>query len=705
MYTVIFAEQEYIDNIREYRLFLEPFMQKSRFAFCRWEPYGDSLAESVPDLGKLIVHRDEWRAVILCDEEGLEKKNPFDLVKYDEPKWDGRSLPMEEYYDARIAAKKAAYDAASEKPLVRLATRLCEDPQIRGCGSDGGDAVLEGMRGECEQMADLNEDKLTRDEVSGQRDVSGSLSYQQMLEYENFREYRECALYKKELRLKIRGGEPMPFSVPTEVLCIAKRHCDDADYALSRLWNKHDESDYSRFYDWNMYYDKMRYLVYDIGERTKQNYQSDYIRFILGVFLIAGNDLPSGALKPNRVYALSCEMDKEKMRQLFGRYDAKMDATKAEISERINDIRTSVVKRLSDGDAERIFAANISIPINFSASYDMEDLTCNEKFGLSFDCPVDDEETVWTTSCQKNKKALKKLAKQPPRAISRATDDFRKLNRLEESRAAILNEYQVDDLKEHIDTQERAMVDTYTRDVYDAESYFEEMDEKSGIVKDEMGKRMRRAVTIFWGVLSLALVFVGVVPFFLANRNSQLKYDTPLPPTVFFAIIALVCVAVAALVCLFVFRHALKEKVKDYNNTMYSIVGEMEADVNRHGTYLSHAANVMRGNSAVAYYEEHADGDDVRVRILAKHVKDIEEQQALLKDIFGRFMDMDGTEGPVPEQTAYDYDFTLPRDYVYPMPDAPDLIGRAEFMERGNYIDIPYGIIGSLRLGREELYD
>ncbi|MCD8150243.1 MAG: hypothetical protein LUE92_11955 [Clostridiales bacterium] len=425
---------------------------------------------------------------------------------------------------------------------------------------------------------------------------------------------------------------------------------------------------------------------------------------LLGVILLAGNPVPGGCLQPNRVYELQCDADEEKMALLLGKYNAKLAATKAELQVKISDIRGRQVKRLTDEQAEQIFCANISIPINLRERFDPETLYCNDRFGLAYDCPEDDEEMVWTGSYLKNRKAIKKLVKQPARAIKQATDTFRRMNVLSEDRAAVLNEFQVEDVKEHVGVEEREMVETRTGNIYDVQRYYKQMEDKQRGVQDVLERRMRKKVTIFWGVLCLALVFVGMLPVFLQNRTGE-EWDLPLPPTVILLLAALVTLFAAGMICLFVLRWQLVSRVKDYNTTMRSILGQIENDVKQHSVYLGHACNMMRGISVLSYFEKHKDGDVHQIRILQKHVADMDEQQAIIYDLFGRFLNRDEDDLPNCQETPYDFNFNLAKDYSYPLPKAPEMQTRIEFLERGNYVEIPYGIIRSLGLRREELYD
>ena len=68
----------------------------------------------------------------------------------------------------------------------------------------------------------------------------------------------------------------------------------------------HVNHQYNRFYDWNMYFDKMRYLVFDILPKENRRYEVDYIRFLSVLLLLANNELPPDGLRPNLVYTLDC---------------------------------------------------------------------------------------------------------------------------------------------------------------------------------------------------------------------------------------------------------------------------------------------------------------------------------------------------------------------------------------------------------------
>ena len=62
LFTVLIAEKPYIDAIRlENKLFFEPFLENKELAFCYWNPQGQNLQDSVPELIDTVGRRKDWK--------------------------------------------------------------------------------------------------------------------------------------------------------------------------------------------------------------------------------------------------------------------------------------------------------------------------------------------------------------------------------------------------------------------------------------------------------------------------------------------------------------------------------------------------------------------------------------------------------------------------------------------------------------------
>ena len=91
------------------------------------------------------------------------------------------------------------------------------------------------------------------------------------------------------------------------MICVARRTYTQRSEEIHSAWGEHVEQQYRRFPDWNLYFDKMRYLVFDLPPENYQSYPFDYLRLLSSLMLLAGQEIPGGCLRPGRLYRLECE--------------------------------------------------------------------------------------------------------------------------------------------------------------------------------------------------------------------------------------------------------------------------------------------------------------------------------------------------------------------------------------------------------------
>ena len=673
MFTVVIAEKTHIDSIQEYKVFLKPFIDDARVVFCEWRPEEMTLADSVPHLTEAVARQKEWRAVVLCDKAGMEKKNPFERVEFTPPAYqpltetediDLLLRHRQSYLDQLKTEKFRAFEQAVRQPLTRLMTHLCEGPL------------------------------LTRNKNSRVAE------YMDPVDRLDYLEYQEESWKKQELREQIIAGEKQTISLPAEVVCVARRTHTQQEYDINTSWAPHEDIEYSRFYDWNLYFDKMRYLVVDVLPEGHPDYEFDYIRFLYAMMILANNETPTGVLRPNRVFCMNCENDKDALVELLSMYDAKLAQTDCVLSGKIANVLSTEKPRLSDRDARMIFCSNINVPVTMSADVDRDELFANPSaLGLSTDCPRD-EYGEWDRSYHGARKALHRILKQPRRALKSAASDMRRMNYVDLGKASILNEFQVEDVKEYTGEEELNMVSVETPDLYDVERYESQMAKENKKVHRKIETRMTRKVTIAVGAASLALYLVGFLPLLFNNRID--------PAKVLIALIVMAAgillLAAAALVCLFCLRGSLQERFRSFNRTMQGISNEIDGSLNQFSRYLSHACNVMRGFSVLNYLERKEDPYAARIRVYKKHMADIKRTREELREVFGGYVVE--RAGFDPEKIdAYPYDFDRPVDFPYPIPYNEGMKCQIEFMQSGNTVQVPVNFVKRITVRREELYD
>ena len=683
MFTVIVAKKEFIDSINEYSLFLKPFLDKSKVSFCEWIPSEKAPADSVPTLEHTVKNTEKWRLIVVDDELDTAKKNPFDAVGYEEPVLEPMSSFDESFEDANPdeedlfyrkqkdhlnqayseylktfrPAKHAAYEAAANKPLTRLMAFLNEKPY------------------------DPGEDELIADSPL-------------------YEEYLADTRKKSELRDSIVGNRELRISYPSEIICIATRVDYDISYDIRTAWDMPDDSKYSRFYDWNMYYDKMRYLIFDISTETHQKYVTDYIRLLCATLILADNDTPSSVLKPNRVYSLICEKDEEELSRFFAKYDKKLSATKEQIARKLDKLQHTVPESLSDSEVKSEFCRGVSVNVPLFDKFDSRGMLADKKkVGLSSDCPRD-EYHAWGERFHRSKKDLADLLKLPKRALKKATDDFRYLNTLESDRVQYLNEFQIEDVEEFVSKEQLRMVGTKTDNISDTDHYYRRMDKSDRLIKDKIETRMTKKTTVFLALAAIAAFLIGFIPLFTKHSVSVKTVIGALA----LAIAGVALFAAVAFVSLFFLRSSLVGLVKRFNSVVRGIITSIVGSSERFSKYLSHACNVMRGYSVLNYRESNEPEHVKAIHIMRKHLTDIDRAREEMLETFGSISETTAAE-TVPEEDPYPYDFSRPVDYRYPLPFSEGDKRKIDFLLPGNKIEVPIAFINGISVVREELYD
>jgi hypothetical protein len=448
-----------------------------------------------------------------------------------------------------------------------------------------------------------------------------------------------------------------------------------------------------------MYFDKMRYLIFDILPWNHRNYIFDYIRFLYTVMVLAENDVPMGALNPNRVYVMNCRNDESALTRLLGRYDAKLAATQDYIRLQMEKLENVVYPRLTDRDADAIFSTGKNVPISTTRDFDMDALyVSNRKIGLAADCP-ESEESVWANGYRESRKALMEYLRIPKRALKRATSDLRRMNTVDLEKAAGLNPFQLEDIEDNIRDQERRMNELKLCNLYDMDAYLQKMEEQNKKVEAVLKKRMTKKWTIILGLLALATYLIGFIPMFVSN----IKAENGTLFSFFFVAAGAVVMALVGLGVLVYLKGPVRQAFGRYNAIMKSVVNDVEGSMANYSAYLSYSGNVMRGNAVLNYCRKLESPEDAKMRILKKHEMDICAVREELREIFGVFMPTEETETDVSDH--YSYDFSRAMDFEYPIPFEKGLRKSIEFMQKGNTVEVPVDFVQQVTIRRENLYD
>ena len=681
MFTVLICDKHLINDCNnKYYIYLKPFLDDAGFSFCAWNTEGPSLDEAVPELKNLIRGKKEWRAIIVNDNttwdfDSVNKINPFDYV--DSVDRNDKFDSLETIREFRARAEGMA-DKAMKNPLTRLSIWLCGSP-VRTrpdiCYA-GEEELVEDLSGGSAYFNRLSALGLSAREV----------------EEDRVRTYR----YKNLSAEFDLGGEL--FDAPQSVIAIAERAKDVSRELADMAWVEHTEFDYSRFYIENMYPDRLRYLIYDMPYVKGVQNENIYFNFLTVLLVLATHEVPGGVLRSNRVYNVNVEIDSDYVRELCNRYNAKLKATIGKIDEISRKITDKSKEPVDTAVAESLFEAKVTVPVEIESKVNTYGLMArHDGIGLAGDCPSS-EYGYWNEQYRTISTLFNRYLKEPRRAIrTAAKKGFRSRSEISDERVLQLDEFQIESIVNNLASEELSMVTTSTKQLGDSEKYKERIEEADKNLRRAIRQRMTKRRTIYVGLIAMLAYFLGFLPLFFGNLNTNGSFAFSLGITA----AALALFASAGFIGLFVLRRRLIGDFEAFNETMEGVLAEINGELQAYSEYLSHACNVMRCFSVINYsrtaYER-------KQNILNNHRRMINEKLAEVNELFSKYIDQDSEEEESLTVQPYDYDFTLLKSYNYEMPYS-EVEKRVEFMQPGNMITVPVDYLKSISVTREELYD
>ena len=696
MFTVLIAEKKYIDAIqRENKLFFEPFLENKDLAFCRWNVAGQSLLDSTPDLPDIVGPRKAWRAIIIhspaAEFDGV--RNPFDVV--DRSALEGLSAPerqpkigdnieawekaWSEYYCDLTEKKEAVYRSAMECPLQKLAAWLCFSPE---------DYVLNDVSEKLDAH-DWAVEKISEDYVK----PSARL---ELLEKEQYK--RELRL-KENIRREFAAGEQLSISFPSEILCISPRTTKDSFFDPEDYWSVHQENEYSTFADRNMYFDKMRFMVFDLLPETHRNFRTDYIRFLATVLIFATNPLPGSAMQARHLYRIHAETDETPLCVLVTSYDKKLALTSAVIDNEMERIRSEIPAELTDKAAEELFCVPNEIPVRLDESCDPGKMFTETGCGLFTDYPTDEYQR-WDADYAVSEKTLIHVAKQSARSVRKSVIQMNNRSELLDANVSRLTAVQLDDVREFTENAENQMLAAVPPAFAEYSEYIRQISQKSQNVKKIIRSRMNKKTVELLGGTCLLLYLLCFVPFIISNNGAP-KITTT---SIVFSLVALAALAVVMLVTLLFLRRELKDAKKRYNETAGKVLADIRLSMQRASGYLSALCDTRRGYAVQNCARRDLDEYTKSLRIRKKHQEDIRRRRAYIKE---KYRDYLGDSSFCDEVMSrpYDYDFDRKTEYSYPAPFLAGDCRQMEFISSGNFITVPSSYVTRIQLRIEGIYE
>ena len=738
MYTVIIAERKFIDLYEELSVFIKPLLSPE-IVFCEWDRNGKNVYEMLPDLKKLTEFHKEWRALIV-NQDGLDKVNPFDFTGYKDafpgPAPHGS---MEKLLERR-AARIESFQQATANPLTRLTTALTgipsfnyliEDdatlesllsgetdlrvymlrsqlvelklpetaarldsygrtPLLRFCAAETADELIDAVRtGNAEKIIEIVPLELLPEFIFqiGNADVMHSdVEYNEGL-VENTVKNKILQAMAKDFTLKD--------TLPAEVFCFSPRTCDYESYMHAIGGVISDEMQYSRFSEYNLFHDKLKFMVYDLVPADSNLYATEQMKMVCCALVVAANSLPGNSMVPTRVYTVKLDMDEGAVRQTFSDYLGRLKATSDLIMEIRRDLDRDAAEPLDNRTSKELFEQERHIPVNITEYKRSDFYVENNDIGLANDCPQE-EFSYWGMQYNSVLKRFNRFLREPRRAVKSAvTGPFRDANYVNDERIFRLSEFQREDVEIKMLDEEWEMTQTNPPGLMNDEVYKKQLSDADEEVRKEIAKRMSKIKTLIFGGIAVAAYAAGFIPLFFGNLNNKKSFMFCMLMT----LLALLLFAGAGVGYLFKKRKELKQRFAHFNFVISGVFGQIEANLARVAAYLGHACNFMRGSSVI--YSEESEVEKKR-RILAHHLNCVKEASDRATELLSKFMDCNGAV--TLDADPYLNDYTAMGVYEYPVPFNP--VGRnIEFLQPGHVVTVPTDFIASVRISRVELYD
>lgn len=676
MFTVIFCSEALYENCTvQYGEFLAPFLKNSDFAFCKWNASAQTLDDAVPDLKSLIRNKNQWRALAVLDQENysianIRKLNPYNFV-------DSRNDLTELTTPAEIEEFRSEWNQkfhkALENPLVKLGMWIAGAPS----------SEYPGLPQEYDSLPDYTdetyfEELRIRNLKALEVEMDRITAYKGDWISDNF--VMEGELQKK----------------PSQFIALCERRFVNDNKKCKAAWNVGDEHDYSRFYEDNLYSDRLRCLLSDVQYVNGKRKENSYFKFLTLVLLLARETIPSSAIRQGRVYSIDVNIDRDKMSDCYYGYVDKLAKTLQNIGALKKRNLSLKYDPLTNKEVEEMFISDVEVPVEIPAEFNTDALKCkHDKIGFAKDCPID-QYHYWERQYRDIEKGFIRYLREPRRAVKTAVkDSFRKQNAINDERSASLTEYQTEEVQLRLLDEEESMIKTRTIQLFKTKEYTDLINEADKEIKRNIRKRMTRKNTIIAGAIAALAYILGFIPLFFGITQVEKSVMVNL-------IIFGVCVGLF-LGCGFAFVALLRkrsiDRFKHFNFVMSGILSDIEFGLHNFSVFLSHCCNVMREFSVL----NTTDKERVRkLNLLKKHEFYIKNQMVRAQNVFAGNIQLERTG--VNNQTPYDYDFFADTEHSYGLESVAQE-GLCEFLSTENFVKVPVDYIESVTLTREELYD
>lgn len=642
MFTVILYDPEMQKFLKEYMSFIQPFAKRNDFALCRWNPAGVTINEAIPELYDIVGERKEWRAIVLHHHFCDAGKNPYDVFEGSE-----------------------SADEVEKNNLIRLTHMLSTVPH----------------RVKIEQ----NEEDVKENSYKFNKKVS----YEAVQDDKGYYDEEGAKYYLECYR-------------PIQITLLTTRKVVDGKNYFSQNTGNANEKHESLFWDRNDYPSNVRFVVYDLHARGNIISKKDIFEMVNAILVLAVNDMYVLKLEAYKFYKMSVEIDKSIVEKMLEAFMNDMYNISTEISKfRILIAGHKMVEQMP-GELPKL---DEEYEIQFPEQDASEMIASYYGYGLAKDCPAMDHKK-WNDEMEIADEAFENFKKQPLRCLKRSIGEYRELEKIKNKPVkGVFDEYQLEDLKDEMETIECEMFDLEIGSTLDYEKESELRESRKKAVRTYMSIRIPESDLLFAGGLAIMVYIVGFLPFlFSASGNAE-----AVAQCIGIMFVCTVLLVVVGLIVMWFKKRGLIQLIADYNGQIMAIIEQARINQERFKQYVSKAFNYRK---YWHFTKEVAKGRDREAiergiptsHMLKLHMAAVEQALELCGKICQvyeidscRFEQYDNNHKHnlqvKPEETGY-----------YRLPIAKKGT-EAEFNGTGRKIAAPYEYVVRFNLIKEELYD
>lgn len=671
MHTVIILSEHASDLLKDYRFLFKPFVDNGTVSFCEWNESGTDLADSVPDLYKLIKGKPQWRAAVISTAPASGRRN--------------RPAPDERNpFDFSADTEESPIPRESSVPIVRLTHMLCGYPSAPVRNFENGYEYTDETTGKvCRKRAsELSEDEL----------FTLSSKYKDALRpiYLEEKVPEEAVAAQKALEEKYSFTDVRPQEV---YLISTRKHLEDEEHIYAS-WKSPFEMESSDFSRKNHYPGICRFMCFSIINPENSRYVKELTEFWLAVLTLTVNKIPASTLQAYKLYHLEVKISEEELSNMLNSHLNKMEAAYAFVQARLK------MKPEYTFDEEEEIVEAQHIPVIFDGTSGIDLYIDTRHVGLSRDCP-DDELVFWNTQMREKKENIEKYLKAPRRAIDKAS-------RYLKSRAAAfpddeyeLDKFQIEDLEDEISALELRVLTSSTRSVIDEKRIKDEVQKTDRKVKKDIAARMRRSVAVGSGAAFLLIYLIGYIPYIF---NSIRLGGGQFLSSLVLAAAAAALAASGGIAALFLLRRRIVQSMESFNTLMHELDASVKASAKKFEDYFSVLCTFMKAQSIYEGIQKKNDSAFSRVSKLKAH------KQALLASI-ERDEEFEAAFG-IRRQADFEKNVTrffnedkLPKDNSLYYYEENKSLSQIPLNTAGDMINAPYKFIAGLVIEREDIYE